>query len=1030
MGTTLIHISDLHYRSNWEENHGVVLRALFDDIKKQIEKAPTYTFYAILSGDVVYDGDDSKSYEQFHSVCSTAFDELGIIKSQRLCVPGNHDVSRSRIQESLPDHEGIVSQDLDETDFNDYVPRCNSVFSEKFQKYCEFESKFSDFPVVAASVAGTGYTLNDHVGVYCLNSAFLSSGGIAGRSAEPLKDKHRLAIETRALHSWIEESKSPCKVLVMHHPLDWLKEWATKELRTLLRRHFALFLSGHAHDQSTYHSLVDNGSLIELSAPPMFTNKYDTLGYSLISICHERAQVSDVTYRQWTKYQIFVPGVSFSGTEDGKVHIREPDVEEKARSKKLFDPVDNYLSSELDEALQAFSSQPKIWIEPIISEKSEREINADEGTKFRVSELVSGPASTIVQAPPQFGLSCLARYLALQAWRTTPKSRWVCLDARKLKPSSRNVLKNADSELKRTGQTLEDACCIVLDSWRASDRNAMRLLKTICNTFDDMPVFVMQTIDYHTPISPFDEEDIGRRFRVLHLWSLSREHVRSVVVSYNAERHIGDEDVITSRVVSDIDTLNIHRTPLNCLTVLKASEVDFDENPVNRTEVLHRVLFILFNVDSLPTYKARPDMKDCEHVLGYFSETLIRENTFFFTRKHFLDVLNEFCKEQVIEVDAHVLFDILHSARILVSFGSQYCFKFTSWLYYFAAHRMHHDQPFADFILSDMQYARFPEMMEFYTGVDRQRGDAVRVLTGDLRHVIAAVEKRCGLPEDLNPYPLMEWKSSPETLEKMQTEIRDGVAASNLPDVIKDRYADREYDRSRPYHQFVREILTGRTMLSLMLTISAAARALRNSDYVDPALRQELLATIMQGWKQVSKVLWVLLPLLVERGYASLDGACFVLTGGFDENPAERFRQVLTAIPYNVVKWYQDDLYSPKMVPLLSQEMNRQKDDVIRHKMVLLQIAKRQKGWKTHIERYIHSVHRRSFYLCDVDSKLREEYQYGFLSSKDLMDLEYLIKMVATKHAHGVKQPKVKAVKKIPDSVLPERDKPLSERSE
>jgi len=78
MGTTLIHISDIHYRPDWYENHGIVLRALFDDIKKQIEKAPTHTFYAVLSGDVVYDGDDSKSYDQFHYVCSTAFDELGI----------------------------------------------------------------------------------------------------------------------------------------------------------------------------------------------------------------------------------------------------------------------------------------------------------------------------------------------------------------------------------------------------------------------------------------------------------------------------------------------------------------------------------------------------------------------------------------------------------------------------------------------------------------------------------------------------------------------------------------------------------------------------------------------------------------------------------------------------------------------------------------------------------------------------------------------------------------------------------------
>lgn len=1024
MGTTIIHISDIHYRPGWPENHGMVLKAFFLDLEKHVQKFIANTFYIIISGDIVQAGKNQEAYESFLQTCDPAFDKLGIPKGRRICLPGNHDISRSKLEKSLLDHEGIVKQQLQETALNEYFQNCNPVFHEKFCHYKVFESNFSDMPVLADSVAGCGYQLNDDIGIYCLNSALLSSGGLAGPDKESFYDKKRLGVVTRDLNLWLNDTNTACKILVMHHPLNWLSDWAAKEIKTLLKKEFSLFLTGHAHDQEAYHSINRDNLLVELSAPPLFTQKSDTLGYALINIPSGKTHVSEVIYRQWTKHQNFVPGVNFTGTEDGVIHVAQSCFSGMKGQNNTFDVVDNFLSNELREALTAFSSQPDVWVEPIISDKSEREINASEGQQYRVSDLVSTPYSTIIKAPGQFGLSCLARYLVQEAWRSTPCRRWVCLDARRLKSSKNFVKRYVTSELNKTGQKLEDVRCVVLDSWRAGDKNAVYILKAVCEVFEEIPVFVMQTLDAQAPLSPVDDESVKRDFRVLYLWSLSRENVRSVVVTYNAERHIGDENAIISRVISDIDTLNIHRTPLNCLTVLKASEADFDDNPVNRTEVLHRVLYILFNLDIVPTYKTRPDMKDCEHVLGYFAEILIKNDQYVFSREKFLDLLSSFCTDQVIDIDVSVLFDILYDARILVSFGSQYCLKFTYWLYYFAAHRMHHDRNFAEFILSDQRYARFPEIVEFYTGIDRQREDAVNILARDLSLGIKAVHERCGLPDSLNPYPTLEWRPSKNGFQKMEAELRDGVEASNLPDVIKDRYADRDYDRTRPYHQSVRDILTGHTMSSLMLSISAASRALRNSDYVHPKHRKNLLLMILQGWRQISKVLWVLLPLLVDRGHATFDDANFILASDFGDEPDERFRAVLAAIPYNVVKWYQDDLFSPKMASLLTQEMEHQTDDVIKHTLALFQIAKRPKGWRSNIEEYIHSIHKNSFYLGDLHNKLREEYMYSFASNKDLKDLEFLIKMSMTKHIHGVKKPSPKAVKKVPNSVLPQRPKP------
>ncbi len=1023
MRAAIVHLSDIHYRPNWDENHGVVFRAFFKDLRKQVELLGAIDVYLVLSGDVVKAGHDSASYEEISSMFDAELTSLNIPKSHRICVPGNHDVSTKQIEPKIVDHEGVVSQGLDETSFNDYSENPSDVFKSKFDAYSAFESRFADYVTLGASLTGNGWEIADNVGVYCLNSAFFSSGGLEDIDGRKFEDKERLAVNTRNLHSWIRDCKAHCKILVMHHPLDWLTEWAQREIRILLDNDFALCLSGHAHNQSSFHSINKERSIVEVSAPPLFTTKADDLGYSIVSLS-STYEVSNITYRQWTKHHSFVTGVNFSNTDEGKVIIRAP-IQHSAsthRHKKgNRDVVDDYLTKQLNEALTTFSSQPRVWVEPILSNCSELDRDCKSETRITTADVIGNPRSTIIKAPPQFGLTCLAHHLAREAWRHTPASLWMYLDSRRLKPSANYIKRATTDKLVRVGRTLDDVRCVILDSWQIGEKNAYRLLKSVCAFFNDIPVIVMMTVDNYLLLNSLDEENIDREFDVLYLWALTREQVRKFVTIYNDERHIGDEDVVTSKVVADIDVLNIHRTPLNCVTVLKASEVDFDESPVNRTEMLRRILFLLFNVDDIPTYKARPDMKDCEYVLGYFCEEMIKTNTYFFTRELFIKTLEDFCKERVMALDVQIVFDILYANYILIPFGNHFCFKFTYWVYYFAAQRMHHDKGFAEFIFADGHYARFPEVIEFYTGIDRRREDALNVLIEDLKHGNASVKDKCGIPDDINPLKFMEWQPSPAMLEQMQSEVCDGVSASNLPASIKDRYADCGYDRRRPYYQEVRDILTGDSLVSMMLTMKAASRALRNSDYVDPDIRRMLLREILNGWKQLSQVLLVLVPLLADRGHATYDGIAFYLVGDAGDTPETRLRTILMHIPSNVVFWYKDDLFSQKMGPLLMEQFVSEVDDIKKHELVLLFIEQRPRGWKVPVQKYIEATTKNSFYLYDVMKALRRQYEFSYAAPGELKNIEYLIKMSAAKHSFGTKKPGIKVIKKMSDSVLPKR---------
>jgi len=100
-------------------------------------------------------------------------------------------------------------------------------------------------------------------------------------------------------------------------------------------------------------------------------------------------------------------------------------------------------------------------------------------------------------------------------------------------------------------------------------------------------------------------------------------------------------------------------------------------------------------------------------------------------------------------------------------------FHFVHWILFFAAHRMYHDDEFAEFVLQDRRYARFPENIEFYSGIDRRRTGLLQRLRDDLRELNKSVNGRIDVSEEFNPYDLARWSPSQE-----RSEIRELVGVT------------------------------------------------------------------------------------------------------------------------------------------------------------------------------------------------------------------------------------------------------------
>lgn len=685
----------------------------------------------------------------------------------------------------------------------------------------------------------------------------------------------------------------------------------------------------------------------------------------------------------------------------------------------LNENIQKILEHRLNESLKIFSNQPAIWVEPVLSKKESitEKTKDNYDARVKTEDILSKPTSTIIKSPPQFGLTCLANYLVLEAWKRG--KTWVKVNANTAKRD--DIKRTVQKETNALGVGERNIDCIIIDSWKNTDPGSKKLLRNLCHEYKDTPVIVMQT----TEDLPFQQEEpsenINRNFDALYLLALPRSQVRKVVCGYNDARNVGEENALLEKILRELDALNIHRTPLNCITLLKVSETNLDESPVNRTKMIEMVLFALFNLDELPTYKTRPDLKDCEYALGRFCESLIRSKKQTFTRENFLKDIESFCVEKLLHLEVSVVFDTLYSNNIITKSNHEFCFRATYWIYYFAARRMYANVEFKDYILNKDSYASFPEIIEFYTGIDRDRGEVLDKLTKDLSQACSIFEEKSGLSIDLNPLDSVTWNPSADSVAEAEKLINENLANPKVPELLKDEHADRNYNQLRPYDQRIQYILDEFTLSILIQKIKASSRALRNSDYVEPSIKRKLLKQITRGWKQVSLILFALSPRLALNGTAAFEGQGFVLAGNFGKTEEQRIKSLFLSNPNNIVNLFTDDLFSNKIAPLLYDALRSESDPLIKHDLMLLLIYERPKDWKKHVEDYIYSLPKNSFYLFNTVLALQKTYKFDFATATELNEIRLLLKTGYAKHEFGEK-PSLVQMGKISNKVIPKRE--------
>ena len=669
---------------------------------------------------------------------------------------------------------------------------------------------------------------------------------------------------------------------------------------------------------------------------------------------------------------------------------------------------------ELRKALSLYSRQEIIWLDRKFCDSEDSDITslADSHAKGKdVRVLLEGTESFIVKAPPQYGLTSLAHFLRAEAWKQG--KAWIYIDAATVK--LRKISETLQFEAERFGDV--PVAGVIIDSWDVTSPGAQKILEILSTQLPGVRVIVMQSSLDRIQLLKAEPIKLPTQFKSIYLLPLAKHDVRKAVKAC-CRRFADDEDSMVNKIVLNMEVLNIHRTPMNCWTLLKVAEGDADLGPVNRTEMLERVLFVLFNLD-LPNYTSMPDVKDCERLLGAFCEKLVREERTDFSEEEFISCSSTYIQNKLIDIDIMALWRILSENKIIVCVcGNVYRFGASFWLFFFAAKQMEIQKEFKDYILGEKRYAQYPEIIEFYTGCGRDKVDVLQLLDADLLSTREVMSHKLGFQKTFNPLNLLSWRSSKEDAEKMQKNIIEAVGRSKVSNEIKDFYSDKSYNFSRPYDQSIHRYVEGASFYLFIQQLRALSRALRNSDYVAPEVRLQILQHIIAGWSEIARVLFFMTPVLATVGQAFFEGYGFRLDADFrvgSPSEKEMFVRVLQACPHNVICMVKDDLSSSRQAPLLYKWDEENAPDIARHLFALYLIHVQPRDWDRKIRSYIDRAPVNSFYLLNVLNALQYQFKYGYSSASDEERIEVLIKACIARH----QQCNVNA---IGNNVIPKRE--------
>jgi tetratricopeptide (TPR) repeat protein/predicted phosphodiesterase len=240
---TWLHLSDWHQKGK-DFDRKIVLRALLKDIRERAKIDPDLEKidFVVFSGDVAFSGKKEEYYAAKENFFQPLLDACGLEPKQLFIVPGNHDLDRDEFKLL---HHDLTKPLSTEKEVQDWLTddRNRARLLEPFRAFASFIREYTEQEPQDYANVRRIKVQDKEIALIGLNSAWM-----CGRNKDKIGDYGFVITGEPQIYNALEEiSATDLRVVVIHHPFDWLREFDRNRIEDPLKQDCDFILRGHQH---------------------------------------------------------------------------------------------------------------------------------------------------------------------------------------------------------------------------------------------------------------------------------------------------------------------------------------------------------------------------------------------------------------------------------------------------------------------------------------------------------------------------------------------------------------------------------------------------------------------------------------------------------------------------------------------------------------------------------------------------------------------------------------------------------------
>lgn len=774
----IVHMSDLHIeKESWHEYKTFIMKSLIDDLKKYHIETPIDCI--IISGDMINMGGKkdgvSNALDFFlENVIFPIAETLNIELSRFFLGCGNHEVDRNVVKEGI---DKVLKGDLNSIDsVNEYIVEGYKPESDfplkRTQDYYKFMINYynnADFDYINITPFESTFKIKAD-GISLGISLFNSAWRCYENKCKGIVDENKILLGERQItRSYTSLEGCDYKIAVMHHPYEFLADFDYKHSRNLIKKHYDMLLVGHIHDGDEWTNSGIDGMIYKSLAPANWVQNIRTSssqyinGYSIIDCDFVSKSITHHFRKYSIKREEYCPD-SDVGNNDEHGILRNCMISTSnkqlmlstiAELNRLRDVHDDRVKEHLLSCTSNDTVAPKtlenIFVSPRIIDSKDKASEIE--TNVSLETIMEEEKNVIIYGHRESGRTVLLDKIMFNYINNGDKYNKLpvyinldSIDNTITEQVIRSKLKEClHKSNKGVNELLEKSqIVLLLDNFDVELKpHQCGIINDFIGKYtDNIKVIMTSTLSSsgQIPYTEFDNYTFIKQSRYLELLTFKSRQIRELMHKWfnNRSDYVTDDKM--QSLLKIFRVFNLPTNPLTLSMFLLIMEKNPCFEPINNATLLETFIERLLEspTDYFRNTFDRYNKKNALRLIAYhmYIEDRDNYNLPYSELLHFIenkikiwsfkasDILNYF-------IDIGILYKytiVTNSTSLeVVTFRIECVFKF------FLTLHMEADKSFFEEIISEDNYLKFIDELDYYTARNRENIDLLNLIVGRLK---------------------------------------------------------------------------------------------------------------------------------------------------------------------------------------------------------------------------------------------------------------------------------------------------------